>query len=99
VKLLGPVQLKLAFAVSLDPVRLRVLPEQMGPLLEALFPVGEEGFFKMNGPSALEIHPSSVTVMFLYSPADSLSMVMVPVVDDLALNEILLPAGLVYCTL
>jgi len=93
---LGPVQLKEAFAVSLDPVRLIVLPEQSGLLLEALLPVGEEGFFNVKGPTTFEIHPFRVTVMFLYSPAESLSMMMVPVRVDLAFNEILLPEGLVY---
>ena len=62
---LGPVQLKEALAVSLDPVRLSVLPEQSGLLLEALFPVGEEGFFNVKGPAAFEIQPFRVTVMFL----------------------------------
>lgn len=80
VKLLGPVQLKLAFAVSLDPVRLRVLPEQMGPLLEALFPVGDEGLEIVKGPIAFDVQPFNVTFMSLYSPEARLLITMlVPV--------------------
>jgi len=63
VKLLGPVQLKLAFAVSLDPVRLIVLPEQIGPLPLALLPEGEVGFESLKGPALLEGHPLSATVI------------------------------------
>ena len=93
---LGPVQLKEAFAVSLDPVRLIVLPEQSGLLLEALLPEGDVGLVSVKGPTLFEGQPSRVTVMFLYSPAGSLSMVIVPVAEEVIVAEILLPAGLVY---
>ena len=77
---MGPVQLKTALAVSLDPVRFSVLPEQSGPLLEALFPVGEEGLEMVNGPTALDVHPFSVTLISLYSPVARLLMeILVPV--------------------
>ena len=92
----GPVHLNVVPGVDEVAVIVRVCPVQIGALLVMTTFAGELGLVSVKGPTTFEIHPFRVTVMFLYSPAESLSMMMVPVTVDLAFNEILLPEGLVY---
>ena len=73
----GPVHEYTALATAFV-VSDKVLPLQIGPLLNAAGVAGGLGSDKVNGPAIFEVHPLSVTKIFEYVPEDKLEIVICP---------------------
>lgn len=85
----------IAPVLVVEAVKFNVDPLHRGPLLEAVGVAGGLGSVKLKGPTAFELQPLLVTVMFEYDPAVKFPMMIFPgaIAVMLTLTN---PAGPVY---